>query len=112
MEGESLKTIGYRFATLLYVQLLGSMPRPGGIHIYSKGRMLHNFNTYITATGYRLEMSTGVPYSSYAMGYREDGSKRNPRGELEAYNFGTIERCIKEVSRVIASENGGKVHNG
>ncbi len=105
MEGDSLRTIGDRLASVLYMQLKSAMPRPGANHIYSRGAMLHGF----VKNGLTLEMSQGVPYSHYAMGYRDDGSKRVPRGNLEALNFKTIENCIKSSVNIIVSLVGGKV---
>lgn len=109
MEGESLETIEQRFCVLLFYQLATSMPRPGANHIYSKGKMYSNFKMDKTANGHKFVMSSGVKYSHYAMGFRDDGSKRTPRGQLEAYNFQTIERCINEIAQITARGNEGMV---
>ncbi len=110
---ESESTLVERFYTLLTYQLMAQMPRPGGIHKYSTGRMLANFKTIATPYGWIIEISAGVEYSSYAMGYKKDGSKRSPRGPLEKINFQTIEKCIKEISSIIASQDlGGVFVNG
>ncbi|MCM1556756.1 MAG: hypothetical protein NC087_04400 [Anaeroplasma bactoclasticum] len=104
------KTSSQRFATLLFYQLQGRMPRPGtNLHKYSKGAMLRGYRMYITNKGFRLVMSEGVKYSHYAMGYNDDGSQRKPRGWRETYNFQTIKSCIESVARIVASSTGGKV---
>lgn len=105
MEGDSLRTIGDRLADVLYAQLQAAMPRPGANHPYSGGAMLYGF----VQNGLTLEMSQGVPYSHYAMGYRDDGSKRVPRGKAETLNFKTIESCIRSSANIIISLVGGKV---
>lgn len=109
MIGDSSKTISYRFYYLLAYQLMAQMPRPGGIHKYSKGGMLAGFRMYTTATGYQIVMSEGVQYSTYAMGYDKSGTKRNPRGPLEKINFQTIEKCVKSVASIVTSSIGGNV---
>ena len=43
MEGDSLEIIAERFCNLLSAKLLAEIPRPGGIHRYSKGNLLNNF---------------------------------------------------------------------
>lgn len=107
---DSLATIRERFYTLLYYQLQAQMPRPGGIHKYSTGRMLKGFTGGRKGEEWWLEMSQGVSYSKNAMGYREDGSKRSPRGPLERINFETIEKCINEVSKIVSSQDLGGVY--
>ena len=104
---EDLNTTAERFYTLLHYQLEAQMPRPGGIHIYSHGAMIENFKTARTSDGWILEMSKGVDYSGYAMGYKDDGSKRSPRGPLERINFQTIESCIKQIAAIVSSDIGG-----
>ena len=109
MQGESLKTLAERFSTLLFHQLQAQMPRPGGIHKYSKGGMLKGFTMQPTNTGYLLIMSAGVDYSHLAMGFNPDGSRRSPRGHLERINFQTIEKCIRQISNYVASGVNGSV---
>ena len=101
MESDSLHTTAERFYTLLFWQLRAQMPRPGGLHKYSHGAMIRGFRGLITSEGYQMTMSEGVSYSHLAMGYKADGSKRSPRGDLEKINFQTIEKCINEVARII-----------
>lgn len=105
-----METTVDRFYTLLAYQLMAQMPRPGGIHIYSTGNMLANFSTSKTADGWIIEISKGVDYSGYAMGYEPDGSKRSPRGPLEMINFKTIDNCIRDVSKLISSQGLGGVY--
>ena len=109
MQGDSLQIAAERFSNLLFHQLKAQMPRPGGRHKYSSGNMFANFKLYRTNRGYLLVMSEGVNYSHYAMGYKPDGSKRNPRGPLERKNFNTIENCIRSIARNVASTVGGSV---
>lgn len=86
------------FYTALHFQLAAQMPRPAGIHIYSTGNMYRNFVSTKTQNGWVMEMSRGVPYSHYAMGFDDSGNKRTPRGKLEKINFKTIKKCIKTVA--------------
>lgn len=109
MMDESMETTVDRFYTLLTYQLMAQMPKPGGIHKYSTGNMLANFSTSKTSDGWIIEISKGVSYSGYAMGYDDSGSKRSPRGPLESINFQTIENCIKEVSTIVSSQGLGGV---
>ena len=109
MQGDSLQTLANRFSVLLYHQLRAQMPRPGGIHKYSKGAMLKGFVFAPTSTGYELIMSQNVDYSHLAMGFNPDGSKRSPRGNLERINFKTIENCIQQIAKNVASGVGGSV---
>ena len=106
---ESLETTTERFYTLLTYQLMAQMPRPGGIHIYSTGNMLQNFSTSKTEDGWKIEISKGVDYSGYAMGYNPDNSRRSPRGPLEKINFATIENCMKEVATIVSGDSTGGV---
>lgn len=109
MQGESLTTNVERFHTLLFYQLYAQLPRPGGIHKYSKGALIRGFNTKKLTDGYLITISENVPYARYAMGYTESNSKRQPRGDLERINFKTIENCIKQVSDIVAKSSGGNV---
>ncbi|MBO5711894.1 MAG: hypothetical protein J6R47_03560 [Acholeplasmatales bacterium] len=109
MEGESLKTLAERFSTLLYHQLRAQMPRPGGIHKYSKGGMLRGFTMKPTETGYHIVMSNDIPYSHLAMGFNADGSRRSPRGNLESINFQTIDNCLRQIGNYVAKGANGRV---
>lgn len=111
MQGEDLKTQIERFSTLLFYQIQAQLPRPGGIHIYSKGKLLRGYQMHRIIGGYKIIISKHVPYARYAMGYKDDGSKRHPRGELEKINFKTVDNCIKSVSELVALPTGGKVVN-
>ncbi len=46
-------------------------------------------------------MSEGVPYSNYAMGYDDSGTKRTPRGPLEVINFSTIDKCLDYTRKAV-----------
>lgn len=113
MQGDSKETILDRFYTLLHWQLAAQLPRPGGIHIYSHGALYRGFTTTITqANGqkaYHMEISRGIKYGAYAMGFDDSGARRTPRGPLEQINFQTIDNTIKSVANVIAIPTGGKV---
>lgn len=86
----------------LYNNLSASMPQPrGDLHPYSTGRMKANFSFRKTKTGYVIELSKDVPYSSFAMGYNEAGGRLRPRGIHEQANFQTIPRCIREITNFI-----------
>lgn len=98
MENENKEVLAERFYTLLHWMLAATMPRPAGIHIYSKGAMYRGFITEKTIYGWKMTMSQGVPYSQYAMGFKDDGSRRTPRGPLEKINFNTIDDCIERAS--------------
>lgn len=93
---EDMKTTVDRMYIKLHYMLSAQMPRPG-LHRYSTGAMYSNFVTRRLQNGWQMEMSQGITYSQYAMGYKDDGSRRTPRGELERINFRTIDHCIKEI---------------
>lgn len=101
MINETISTQSERFFKLLHWMLAAQMPRPGGIHKYSKGGMYTNLITKRTATGYQIIMSEGINYSSYAMGYDDSGAKRSPRGPLEAINFTTVDSCLSRCQEII-----------
>ena len=101
MLNESANVQAARAFKLLHWMLAAQMPRPGGIHKYSKGNMISHLVTKVTPTGYQIIMSDGVGYSNYAMGYDDAGNKRTPRGILEAYNFTTVESCLNQVNKFI-----------
>lgn len=109
MQGESLTTNVERFHTLLFYQLYAQLPRPGGIHKYSKGALIRGFKSEKLTDGYLITISENVPYARYAMGYNDSGGKRQPRGQLEKINFKTIENCINQVSNIVAKSTGGNV---
>ena len=114
MEMDSEQTIVDRFCFLLQAQLQAQLPRPGGIHKYSHGALIAGFNASrsVDAEGnvsWKLTISNGIKYGSYAMGYKDDGKKRTPRGPLETINFQTIEKCAVSVAKVLALPTGGKV---
>ena len=56
-----------------------------------------------------MEISKGIDYGAYVMGFTDSGTRRNPRGPLEKINFQTIEKVTKSVAQVIAIPTGGKV---
>lgn len=113
MFGDSNKTILDRYYTLLHWQLSAQLPRPGGIHKYSHGGLISGFTTQITTANgqraYLMEISKGIKYGAYAMGYTESGGKRNPRGPLEKINFQTISNTTSTVAKTLSLPTGGKV---
>ena len=109
MEQDTIQTAIDRFYTLLHWQLAAQLPRPGGIHIYSKGALIAGFTSKKTSDGWIITISDGIDYGSYALGFNDDGSKRSPRGPLEANNFKIVENAIREISKIIALPTGGKV---
>ena len=109
MVNDNLETIINRYYTLLHWQLAAQLPRPGGVHRYSHGGLIAGFTTRREGNGWVLTISDGINYGSYAMGYRDDGTRRNPRGDLERMNFQIIDKAIENVSRIIAKPSGGKV---
>lgn len=107
---DTQSTIAERFATLLFHQLLAAIPRPGtDFHKYSHGATFDGLRMYLTNNGFRLVLSEGVDYSTFEFGYREDGSRRSPRGKREIYNFKIVDRCVKSVANIMASSTGGQV---
>lgn len=98
-----------RFYIQFHHQLSAMMPRPAGIHIYSTGRLYRNMRTYLQGGKWNIELSKNVPYASFVFGYREDMSRRVPRGALERINFQTLKICALSVARNIAIPTGGKV---
>lgn len=113
MQGDSKKTLIDRFYTLLHWQLAAQLPRPGGIHKYSHGALYKGFTTTITTANgqpaYSMEISKGIEYGAYVMGYDANGGKRNPRGPLERINFATIGKTTTSVAKCLALPTGGKV---
>lgn len=109
MEQDTIQTTLDRFYTLLHWQLAAQLPRPGGIHIYSKGALIAGFNSKKKSDGWLISISDGIDYGSYALGFNDDGSKRTPRGPLEAINFQIVEKAIESISKIIALPAGGKV---
>lgn len=101
MIDETAEVQAERFFKLLHWMLSAQMPRPGGIHKYSKGTMYTHLVTKRTATGYQIIMSEGVEYSNFAMGYDDSGAKRSPRGPLEAINFNTIDQCLMKCKSIL-----------
>ena len=90
-----------RVALKLTHMLKAQMPRPNSIHKYSTGKMYAHFIVSKTAKGYKLVLSEGVPYSHYALGFNNDGSKRTARGPLESLNFKAIPNCINTIVSMI-----------
>jgi len=109
MEQDTIQTAIDRLYTLLHWQLAAQLPRPGGVHIYSKGALIAGFTSRKTADGWMISISDGIDYGSLALGYEDDGSRRTPRGQLEALNFQIVETCIRDVAKVVAIPTGGKV---
>lgn len=114
MENDDIQTIVDRFQTVLHMQLAAQLPRPGGRHIYSHGALYAGYSSTreVDAQGnvkWTITISDGINYGAYAMGFKNDGSRRTPRGELEKINFVTIDNCIESVAKAIAYPTGGKV---
>ena len=109
MDNDSLETTVNRFYTLLHWQLAAQLPRPGGQHIYSHGGLISGFTSKKVDGGWLLTISNGIDYGSYAMGYRDDGTRREPRGVLESLNFSILDNAIANVSQIVAMPTGGKV---
>lgn len=99
---DSISTQVDRFYIKLHYMLTSQMPRgKNNLHPYSTGRMYKSMVTRRIPNGWQIVMSEGVPYSSYAMGYREDGSKRIARGKHEAINFKTVDHCLSTVNNMM-----------
>lgn len=109
MKGDTLQTTINRYYSLLHWQLAAQLPRPGGAHIYSHGGLIAGFTSEKVNGGWVLTISNGIDYGSYAMGFRDDGTRRTPRGPLERMNFEIIDKTIEYVSNIIAIPSGGKV---
>ena len=114
MEQDNNHTIIDRFYFLLNAQLQAQLPRPGGIHKYSHGGLIAGYQTSrsVDSNGnvtWKITISKGINYGSYAMGFKDDGTKRTPRGPLEKINFSTIEKCCVSVAKCLAMPTGGKV---
>lgn len=114
MEIDSKQTTIDRFQTLLHWQLAAQLPRPGGIHKYSHGALFKGYAStrQVDANGevsWKITISEGINYGAFAMGFKSDGTRRSPRGELEKINFKTIDNCIQSVAKLIALPSGGKV---
>ena len=107
MSGDRIETELERVYTLLFWQLAAQMPRPTGHnepHPYSEGAMLGGFICEKTADGYKITMSSGVPYSAYAMGYDDSGKRRTARGVHEELNFATIPNAIEMIKRITGAK--------
>ncbi|MGM9969790.1 MAG: hypothetical protein ACI35S_05275 [Anaeroplasma sp.] len=111
---DSKQTTVDRFQTVLHWQLAAQLPIPGGIHKYSHGALFAGYSStrQVDANGevlWTITISRGIDYGAAAMGYKKDGTRRSPRGELEKINFKTIDNCIQSVAKQIALPSGGKV---
>lgn len=114
MEQDNDQTLVDRFFFLLNSQLQAQLPRPGGIHRYSHGGLISGVQVNRTTDSkgnvkWKITISKGIDYGQYAMGFKDDGSKRTPRGALERINFSTIEKCCISVAKCLAMPTGGKV---
>lgn len=114
MNQDSSQTIVDRFFFLLNAQLQAQLPRPGGIHKYSHGGLIAGYQVSRSVDGkgnvkWKITISKGIDYGQYAMGFKDNGSKRTSRGPLERINFATIEKCCISVAKVLAMPTGGKV---
>lgn len=114
MEQDNIQTIVDRFQFLLNMQLQAQLPRPGGFHIYSHGALLAGFQSVreVDSAGnvkWKLVISNNIDYGAYAMGFKDDGSKRTPRGPREKINFETIRQCCEQIAKIVALPTGGKV---
>ena len=109
MDKDSIETTVDRFYAVLHWQLAAQLPRPGGIHKYSHGGLIAGFTSKRVNGGWMLTISNGIDYGNYAMGYKDDGTKRYARTPLELMNFRIIDLAIANVSRIVAIPSGGKV---
>ena len=114
MTGDSKNTILDRYYTLLHWQLMAQLPRPGGIHIYSHGALLRGYTSErsVDEKGnavWKISISNGIDYGASAMGFKEGGGRRSPRGYLERINFKTIDNCTRSIAKIVALPSGGKV---
>lgn len=119
---ESADVIAARFYTILHWQLAGQIPRPGGIHIYSRGATYMNMTTTEDLSSHKwvISLSPGVPYSAFEFGYGANGQRLTPRiprptksnpnpKRLEERNFNIVPKVTLQVARMIAIPRGGKV---
>ena len=68
-----VNTDAERFAVILFYQLYAAVPRPGtDFHKYSHGATVHNLIITYTKNSIVVELSRGVPYSTYEFGFNED----------------------------------------
>lgn len=113
MQFDTKETILDRYYTLLHCQLAAQLPRPGGIHKYSKGNLYNGFTTSIKSINgtraYQITISKGISYGAYAMGFKDDGTRRIARGPLERINFKTIDSATLGIAKIISIPTGGKV---
>lgn len=109
MNQDSVQTAINRFYTLLHWQLSAQLPRPGGVHKYSHGGLISGFTSQKVENGWRLTISDGIDYGAYVLGFRDDGTRRDPRGSLETMNFSILEKALLSTARVVAIPTGGKV---
>lgn len=114
MVGDSDETLLDRFYTKLHWQLAAQLPRPGGVHIYSRGALYAGFHSskFVDTNGnvaWRITISDGISYGASAMGFKEDGTRRKPRGRLEKINFKIIDNCCQSIAKTFSLPTGGKV---
>lgn len=115
---ESVKTIMARLYTSLRFNMAVELPQPAGIHIYSHGATINDFqNSQFPFIEFNQ------PYSSYMLGFDKTGHlkgeekaripKPRHKGDhpvaLEKYNFGIIKRTCTKSARIAAISTGGKV---
>lgn len=112
--------VAARLYTVLHWQLAGQIPRPGGIHIYSKGATYSKMSTTKNNGVWTIRLSPGVKYSAFEFGYGVSGQRLTPRipkptksnpnpKPLEARNFQIIPQTMARVARLFAIPSGGKV---
>lgn len=115
---ESVTTTLARLYTILRFQMASQLPTPAGIHIYSKGATIKDFqNSEFPSIVFNQ------PYSAFMLGFDKDGNYKGEEGAripkprhkgdhpvaLEKYNFGIVKRTTTQAARLVAIPCGGKV---
>lgn len=117
---EDEQTILERLYLILRMQMSSQIPTPGGIHIYSSGATIMDFQASTFPA-----IAFNQQYSASMLGFDIEGNylgetaaripkptKSNPNPKhLEKYNFGIIERCTISAAKLVALSHGGKVVN-
>ncbi len=87
---------------------MANLPRPGGDHPYSHGATISGLRQwYNPGEGtYNIEISSGIDYGRYELGFNDNGQRMNPRGMLEQYNFRIMDQALERTSRLVAGWNG------
>lgn len=101
---ESLQQKTERYFNLLCKMFYETLPMPG-VNPYSKGRTRAGVTPTRLANGsYCLEISNGIDYGRYELGFNDAGTRMSPRGINEAKNFKIVDNAINRASMILSGK--------